>query len=323
MFDGVRAVMTVSDNSKISDNSKPKTCKSCHEQKTVSDFYGYNKKCKVCFSRDCQIRKAKKLSDPIERDRRNAMERASRARRIAADPGYRVRETEGAARRRAVHAAANPKPPKPLTLREIAASNGLDRYIPDKPCKKGHLTERSVKTGACMECGRNSANEYMKRNRELVRLKEREKYASNPDAIRARKKEYDDRNRELINARARARVGEKTREACREYYAKNKEERAEYRRKNRGRYAMHANNRRDKVARATPIWANMDEIAAIYEEAARISDATGVQHDVDHYYPLLGRTCSGLHVANNLRIIPHDINLKKHNKMPDEINDPF
>jgi len=66
----------------------------------------------------------------------------------------------------------------------------------------------------------------------------------------------------------------------------------------------------------------MNKIMEIYEEAARISDATGVQHDVDHYYPLLGRTCSGLHVANNLRIIPHDENIRKHNRMPNESDGP-
>lgn len=39
---------------------------------------------------------------------------------------------------------------------------------------------------------------------------------------------------------------------------------------------------------------------------------------VDHFYPLKGKAVSGLHVAENLRVIPAFDNLSKHNKMPDE-----
>lgn len=191
-----------------------------------------------------------------------------------------------------------------------------------EPCSNGHIDFRSTKYAVCMTCSREAALAYRAENLDLCREREREAYAANPEPIRARKKAANDLNREKINERARARVGEKTREACREYYAKNKDERAEYRRVNRARYTMHANNRRANLLQATPAWADIEAIAAIYEEAARLTEETGVQHDVDHYYPLQGRTCRGLHVANNLRIIPHMENLSKHNKMPDEATDP-
>jgi len=33
-----------------------------------------------------------------------------------------------------------------------AASEGKDRYFTGKPCKAGHLSERYVSTGQCVEC---------------------------------------------------------------------------------------------------------------------------------------------------------------------------
>ena len=56
-----------------------------------------------------------------------------------------------------------------------------------------------------------------------------------------------------------------------------------------------------------PPWLTQDqvlEIRAIYAEAKRLSDETGVPHDVDHIVPLAGKIVSGLHVPWNLRAIP-------------------
>lgn len=66
--------------------------------------------------------------------------------------------------------------------------------------------------------------------------------------------------------------------------------------------------------RAIPAWADLDKIAAIYAEAARISVETGVPHEVDHIVPLAGLEACGLHVAENLRIIPALDNRRKGRK---------
>jgi hypothetical protein len=47
------------------------------------------------------------------------------------------------------------------------------------------------------------------------------------------------------------------------------------------------------------------EIRAIYIEARRLTDATGVPHDVDHIVPLAH---GGLHHPSNLRILPASLN---------------
>lgn len=57
-----------------------------------------------------------------------------------------------------------------------------------------------------------------------------------------------------------------------------------------------------------------DAIKQFYKEARRLTDATGVQHHVDHIVPLRGRLVSGLHVPWNLQILTASDNCSKGNK---------
>ena len=67
---------------------------------------------------------------------------------------------------------------------------------------------------------------------------------------------------------------------------------------------------------ATPPWVDLSAIEAIYVECERIGRATGVAHEVDHIWPLAGKTACGLHVPWNLQIIPATENRLKGNKEP-------
>lgn len=73
-----------------------------------------------------------------------------------------------------------------------------------------------------------------------------------------------------------------------------------------------ASDRREKVlALASPAWRDRQKIKAIYAEARRLTKDTGVQHHVDHHYPLQGKLCCGLHVHQNLRILTAAANQRK------------
>ena len=74
------------------------------------------------------------------------------------------------------------------------------------------------------------------------------------------------------------------------------------------RHRAYLAHRRAKLQKATPVWADKKAISEIYKEAKR----RGLT--VDHVIPVMGKLVSGLHVANNLQLIPLTENIRKHNK---------
>jgi len=80
---------------------------------------------------------------------------------------------------------------------------------------------------------------------------------------------------------------------------------------------LNARRRAEKKKR-TPPWLTKEHIramTALYSQAAWLTRITGVQWHVDHIVPLNGKNVSGLHIPNNLQVIPARENLKKGNKL--------
>ena len=116
-----------------------------------------------------------------------------------------------------------------------------------------------------------------------------------------------------------------------EYYNKNKQYYQEYskdywlvhsrriieHRKVSGKANKWAADRRGYKLQRTPAWLTDDDhwiIKEIYDLAAQRSRMTGFEWHVDHIIPLKGKTVCGLHVPNNLQVIPGSENIRKHNK---------
>ena len=72
---------------------------------------------------------------------------------------------------------------------------------------------------------------------------------------------------------------------------------------------VNALGRRTHESLQTPKWANLNKIKEIYRESKQL----GIDYHVDHIIPLRGKLVSGLHVHDNLQIIPRIPNLKKTN----------
>jgi hypothetical protein len=74
----------------------------------------------------------------------------------------------------------------------------------------------------------------------------------------------------------------------------------------------------EMLVQATPKWADLDAIRMFYEVADVLSRG-GVKFHVDHLVPIRGKEVRGLHVQDNLRVIPAFLNLKKGNRLQSAI----
>ena len=166
--------------------------------------------------------------------------------------------------------------PSLLVTREQAALRGLSYYFTGKPCKQGHVVKRSLNNSTCQRCAIIVQYAWNAANRERKNAVAREWEKANPD----KRRQYD------------------------------KDWRAAHPEADRNFEA----NRRAKKRNATPSWADLEAIAAVYAEAQRLTLETGIEHHVDHIVPIRSKLVCGLHVDNNLRAIPKVDNLSKGNR---------
>jgi hypothetical protein len=105
------------------------------------------------------------------------------------------------------------------------------------------------------------------------------------------------------------------------YYQANKDKIAEYQKcydkANPAKANAKTAKRRSSKLKATPSWLTKEDynqIQAFYDQAQQLTLSTGVQHQVDHIYPLQGETVCGLHVPSNLQVLTAAENMGKSNK---------
>jgi hypothetical protein len=65
---------------------------------------------------------------------------------------------------------------------------------------------------------------------------------------------------------------------------------------------------------ATPKWADGDALDAVYRLAQKLTEESGVCHEVDHIVPLKSENVCGLHCEANLRVISLEANRSKGNR---------
>lgn len=142
--------------------------------------------------------------------------------------------------------------------------------------------------------------------------------------VRVYHKAYRTRNAEQIAASKKAWVTEnKERKAEQDrLYAiqnpsKRKMARDKWSKLNPGKNtAAKTKNKLERVLRI-PAWLTEDDhwmIEQAYELAALRTRLFGMQWHVDHIIPLKGKRVSGLHVPQNLQVIPAVVNLRKNNR---------
>lgn len=139
---------------------------------------------------------------------------------------------------------------------------------------------------------------------------------------RVRRREYNaawvrahpERRREL-DRKSYAANRQQRRAVARTRYdpAKNSAQCARWREENPGKALALSKKRKAAKAKRTPPWADLEKIEQVYEEAKVMTAMMGEPWHVDHVIPLRGKLVSGLHVHNNLQLLPGIENVKKRN----------
>ena len=98
-----------------------------------------------------------------------------------------------------------------------------------------------------------------------------------------------------------------------EYYSANRDrliqQMRDYYAANKSSFLAYNSRRRATLKNATPSWADADELKYI----AELAQERGLE--IDHIIPLSHPKICGLHVPDNLRCVPHDLNAWKSNRL--------
>ncbi|MBT2771330.1 hypothetical protein J7J47_03680 [Halomonas sp. ISL-60] len=177
-----------------------------------------------------------------------------------------------------------------IITKKEAKAQGLKRYYTGKPCKRGHVAERLVNNRSCVECDKERWNDYRRDNAGKI-------------------KDYRRDN------------AEKAKKYAKEYYRDNvdriKGNMKDYQKENAAKFNFHSKN--FQLKERTLGGRYNENILKYYEESNRLTQETGIQHNVDHIVPLNGEKVSGLHVHWNLRVVTEKDNKIKSNKIIEEL----
>ena len=144
-----------------------------------------------------------------------------------------------------------------------------------------------------MSSSKEYMKEYRERNKEKLRQQRAEYYANNKE-------------QELINMRKwKKDNAEYVLEYAKQYALDNPEK----------RNALEMKRHSKKVSASILEGDEWNDffIQEIYELRKTRTVATGLEYHVDHIIPLQGKLVSGLHVWNNLQLLPASINYSKNN----------
>ena len=161
---------------------------------------------------------------------------------------------------------------------------------------------------------------YYAANREKRRAEMAKNYQQNSEVYKARARRWERENaarKRAMRAQYRAANRDKIKQIGRADWRKHNVKRRAAKRTYRAAHpelgAHDVRLRQTRKQQATPAWADLAAMKAMYRRAAELSRRTGVKHHVDHDVPLKHPLVCGLHNEFNLRVIPAVENQSKGN----------
>ena len=153
---------------------------------------------------------------------------------------------------------------------------------------------------------------YREKNKDKLRAYRQAWRKANPEKRLEQSRRYAKKHPDVLKAKSlRWKLANPERAA-----AVSRKTRLKYKARILATKAKHRANKRNR----TPIWVDKDHlwmIKEVYELAVLRTKLFGFEWHVDHIIPLNGKTVSGLHVIENLQVIPGKENLLKNNKYAD------
>ena len=215
-----------------------------------------------------------------------------------------------------------------LVSRIAAQTQGVPKYFTGLKCRRGHVSERYV-AGACCACVSERKKEmYQERRVEVLaymKVQGAIYRAANPEKRAENTRRWQQNNREHLLELDRARRlanPEASRARSRAHYYRHRERellrQKVWRMANRGVINAFTAKRKADLLQRTPGWLSPDDLWVLQEAYALArmrTDLFGFSWHVDHVIPLRGKKVSGLHVPNNVRVIPAADNLRKGNRL--------
>ena len=137
----------------------------------------------------------------------------------------------------------------------------------------------------CKDCMRINHRNWCHKNKEKCKNEVKQWYKNNPEKASLQRKKWRIKNISKVN----------------EYYKR-------WRKENLGIIIANNTKRKTSKIQRTPVWADLEEIKKLYV----LANKNGMH--VDHIIPLNGKLVSGLHVIENLQLLPPTENISKSNK---------
>ena len=179
--------------------------------------------------------------------------------------------------------------------RASAIEEGDKRYFTGRPCKYGHIAQRTTSNGVCVVCEKKKNKAWVKQNKDKLKLLWKKSYAENAEERRLKAAAYRDKNPEKI-----------------------KEANRRSRSKNRAYYTYLQSQRNKRIKQATPPWVSAEQkqwIVDIYKTSRKIKEYYGAFTAVDHIIPINGKGVCGLNVPWNMRVVSREYNSHKSNNL--------